>query len=49
VSRRGRRRRRRYLIRGYEGVKLANVERYRAELESLRAQLSAAASSVPVA
>jgi indolepyruvate ferredoxin oxidoreductase len=37
------------LIRGYEGVKLANVERYRAELESLRAQLSAAASSVPVA
>ena len=37
------------LIRGYEGVKLANVERYRAELESLQAQLAAAASSVPVA
>jgi len=37
------------LIRGYEGVKLANVERYRAERESLQAQLSAAASSVPVA
>jgi indolepyruvate ferredoxin oxidoreductase len=32
------------LIRGYEGVKLANVERYRAELESLQAQLSAAAA-----
>ena len=37
------------LIRGYEDVKLANVERYRAELESLQAQLAAAASSVPVA
>ena len=37
------------LIRGYEEIKLANVERYRAELEALQAQLSAAASSVPVA
>ena len=37
------------LIRGYEDVKLANVERYRAELESLQAQLAGAASSVPVA
>jgi len=37
------------LIRGYEEIKLANVERYRAELESLQAQLSAAAASVPVA
>jgi indolepyruvate ferredoxin oxidoreductase len=33
------------MIRGYEQIKLANVQRYRAELQSLQAELSATAFS----
>ncbi|HVT66762.1 MAG TPA: DUF6537 domain-containing protein, partial [Trebonia sp.] len=37
------------VIRGYEQVKLANVERYRAELSALRAELAAADTPVVAA